>query len=516
MSKVNLSDTNSGYNLSTINANFEAVEEEFNDKVLYRDNPTGEPNEMNNLLDMNGNRIINLPAPQNGSEPVRLMDIPANLVIDISSALNTTYDPTLPITATNVQGALDQLAVIEATQTSNIQGLMITSLPYVPTMADLRLTNETTFPGLACILGGYFNQGDQGGGEFFKDLTDVTSADNGGSIIVNASGRRIKRLNNVHFYPEMFGARGNGGTNDAPAINAAIAALPDRGGTVEMLGKTYAIAAGIVIGNGNNGSTASTKTGVKLIGQGGGDSFFSQTPTILQVIDGGQASPYIDTVVVVNGAIECKLMDFKIFTRGINSPLANNGVLLQGVCGSRFENVNVTGQKNIGWWIQAGAAPTGNYNIGNKFSRCMAFSNINGNVGLLMDGVAAVSNDTWLTSFEDCRWDTMNASNCQAAQLKFMDSCTFTRCHMVADNVGGVTVGSNVTGCYFNAVGNNGFPSGVGFYDCSIINTFVNESGSDKIRPNSFYNHGTADNEAIPTHPMLRGITDTFAKFNWS
>lgn len=66
---------NNATGISSINSNFDKVESEFNNKVLYRDNPVGEPNEMLNNLDMNGNRILNLPLPGSPSEPLRLQDV---------------------------------------------------------------------------------------------------------------------------------------------------------------------------------------------------------------------------------------------------------------------------------------------------------------------------------------------------------------------------------------------------------------------------------------------------------
>ena len=60
MAKVTLSDITAGYASATaLNASFNAIEDEFNNKVLYRDNPTGEPNQMQNDLDMNNNDILN-------------------------------------------------------------------------------------------------------------------------------------------------------------------------------------------------------------------------------------------------------------------------------------------------------------------------------------------------------------------------------------------------------------------------------------------------------------------------
>ena len=60
MAKITVSDISSGYASTTaLNASFNQIEDEFNNKVLYRNNPTGEPNQMQNDLDMNSNDILN-------------------------------------------------------------------------------------------------------------------------------------------------------------------------------------------------------------------------------------------------------------------------------------------------------------------------------------------------------------------------------------------------------------------------------------------------------------------------
>lgn len=59
MSKVELDPIASGYNLSKINNNFQKIESELNNKVLYRDSPAGEPNHMEVDLDMNDHSILN-------------------------------------------------------------------------------------------------------------------------------------------------------------------------------------------------------------------------------------------------------------------------------------------------------------------------------------------------------------------------------------------------------------------------------------------------------------------------
>jgi hypothetical protein len=61
VAKIDLPTISSGYaSNTTFNTTFTAIENEFQQKVLYRDNPSGEPNSMQNDLDMNSNDINNV------------------------------------------------------------------------------------------------------------------------------------------------------------------------------------------------------------------------------------------------------------------------------------------------------------------------------------------------------------------------------------------------------------------------------------------------------------------------
>ena len=61
MAKITIDNITSGYASTTqLNANFDAIESELNNNVLYRNNPAGEPNTMQNDLDMNSNAINNI------------------------------------------------------------------------------------------------------------------------------------------------------------------------------------------------------------------------------------------------------------------------------------------------------------------------------------------------------------------------------------------------------------------------------------------------------------------------
>lgn len=60
MAKISISNISSGFaSTAALNNAFDAIETELNNKVLYRLNPEGEPNEMEQDLDLNGYKILN-------------------------------------------------------------------------------------------------------------------------------------------------------------------------------------------------------------------------------------------------------------------------------------------------------------------------------------------------------------------------------------------------------------------------------------------------------------------------
>lgn len=61
-------------------------------------------------------------------------------------------------------------------------------------------------------------------GRFNRDTTDTTTADNGGTVIVDGSGRRWKRLYGGPLRVGWFGAVGDGVTDDTAAINSTATA----------------------------------------------------------------------------------------------------------------------------------------------------------------------------------------------------------------------------------------------------------------------------------------------------
>ena len=85
MAKVTLSDITAGYaSASALNTTFNILEDHFNNQVLYRRNPSGEPNQMENNLDMNSFNILNVSNMQVDSVTVN--------GVDIITEMNTIYN----------------------------------------------------------------------------------------------------------------------------------------------------------------------------------------------------------------------------------------------------------------------------------------------------------------------------------------------------------------------------------------------------------------------------------------
>lgn len=91
MAKFTIDNIASGYaSTTTLNNNFDAIEAELNGKVLYRNNPGGEPNQMLNDLDMNSFNILNV-----GELEVEEFKVDGTDYID---AMRTIYNNYLAIT----------------------------------------------------------------------------------------------------------------------------------------------------------------------------------------------------------------------------------------------------------------------------------------------------------------------------------------------------------------------------------------------------------------------------------
>lgn len=123
----------------------------------------------------------------------------------------------------------------------------------VDTIAALRLLVGTRNQ-RAQVLG-YYAKGDGGGGIYYLDQADTTTADDGGSVIVGADGSRWKMFRSKDVSVLQFGARGDAGVSgggsahdDAPAFVAANNYLLAAGGGTLRYSKRHLIATAFTLG----------------------------------------------------------------------------------------------------------------------------------------------------------------------------------------------------------------------------------------------------------------------------
>ncbi len=110
MAKITLDNITSGFqSTSQVNNNNTDIANNLNNKVLYRDNPAGETNQMENLLDMNSNKIINLPSPVDDTEPARFIDIKDGISTIVEPIPSQVGNTKVPLTTTGTSLVFAQI-----------------------------------------------------------------------------------------------------------------------------------------------------------------------------------------------------------------------------------------------------------------------------------------------------------------------------------------------------------------------------------------------------------------------
>ena len=237
--KIELDSVESGYGLSKINDNFQKIEDELNNRVLYRDNTNGAPNAMDNPLDMNGERIYNLPRPTSASEPLRLIDA-AEIAAGGEFPINLTISSS---------GTGESLVNNPSGEIRSIKGVGEVTTTIVGGTVEISTTAQNnTATNLGTGTGVYASK--DGSSLRFKSLkagTNVTLSDNGSEITIASTGT----------------TGGTGETNTASNVGTGSGLFKTKNG-VDLQFKTIKAGTNVTLTSGTDDIT------ISALGGGGG------------------------------------------------------------------------------------------------------------------------------------------------------------------------------------------------------------------------------------------------------
>lgn len=211
----------------------------------------------------------------------------------------------------------------------------------VGSITALRALDKTATSKHALVTG-YYAQGDGGGGGYWLDVADVSSADNGSTIIVATDGGRWKLHALDRLTARQGGAAGSGSGDDRAEL-AALAAQFGLGGGQLFLGQ------GDYVASADAGSVLRLTTPVLLAGE-----LASQTS-----INPSLAATTDNTLTISpNPAVAHELM--RVQDLSLHNPATGQRVGLHGV----FLDTQVAGQQLAKFTLRDMAVGQGNHASG--------------------------------------------------------------------------------------------------------------------------------------------------------
>ena len=373
------------------------------------------------------------------------------------------------------------------------------------TMSELK-ASETVVNGAFVRTCGYFSENDGGDGFYKIDSNSV-----GGISLNNGLF--------AHYIPQnnSFNLKSAGGLDDAnnKGFGAGVFAWEQAekffANGLEIIAPAgqYVFVKPLNIGNGDSGYKFSSYNGIHV--KGFGAAFDGSKPGESTEFVFGQFDGY---ALSVNGRISNVIIENVLFT--LNGLVS--GVQLKSVQNCKLDSVVISNPKEggIALAVIGGSSPTGNYCINNSFNNVKCTCIKNGTKalfmhGVLSDGGVSVANDTWLTSFNTCRFEVFG-ENSQAGHIRFADNISFNRCHFA--NQGGRNTSAGLFLDSTDMIGGNKYPSGLAFYSCSISNVVELVPTGCSQGVNYFVGYGVDDGEVIPSYQNCPGITTHGVPFN--
>lgn len=222
----------------------------------------------------------------------------------------------------------------------------------LPEIANYAALRSYTGPVTAYHVRGVANVFDGGSGIFRVDATDTTTADNGGTVLVDAAGRRWKRDVLGPVDVRWFGATGDPVADEYPQLQSAIASLYDTGGVVNLAPtgarRTYRTSEPLEL---SNTSTSPRRHSVALIGPAcikplstfSGNQVIQHTQLPIQAAGSGPTWSF---------GYGANLFDIEVDGSAL-PPGTVHGIRFDGAWQPVWRNVHVHDMPGNGWHVPA-------------------------------------------------------------------------------------------------------------------------------------------------------------------
>lgn len=356
-----------------------------------------------------------------------------------------------------------------STQVDRIGPLM----PNVATVAQLR-ANLSTLP-TVIYLAGYTTGGDGGEGPFWNDTSDTTSADNGGTILVDANGARWHRLREGSDLQILwFG--GNTVTDYAPLLTTALAQSDFPGGAIYFPPGIYNFASPVTF----TYPSGSTPFSLTLRGAGADVSILNWTSTNGLIFNMSKAS---HTIHVLDLSITCSSVGTSVGVQLTQTATLLNPQLQNDFTGVTFRGADAVNFTN--YWATAVILTTLNETnfIGCDFLGGTV-SGVFSGIGVVAQGTS-ISEPCFIQNFVACSFSNIFEG---VTYGDFLQGMTFSQCnfggmayavHQHAGS-GATFVGAELmfSGCQFNATSVNINIEGT-LDDISVANSLLYQAFSN-------------------------------------
>ena len=334
-----------------------------------------------------------------------------------------------------------------ATTAAGIAGAISANF-YVATIAALRaLTSATT--ATTASVSGYAAPADGGGGIFVVNANDTASADNGGTIIVDAAGRRWYRIYSGALNVKYFGAKGNGVTDDTAAIQATINA---GGANCQIY-----LPAGTYLNNSASGSITISNSGVSISGAGQGVTTIQAT---------GSSPAAIFAALSSTDKSDITISDMTLDINGVNS-----GIQVQYV--SRFTVRRCRIINNQYWGINIGVTLGTSTTVANSevtIEDCWFGGGKSTYESLLLFNCAKIT-------VNNCYFDSGASGTPGVGLYQNLDRVSISSCHFDGLDIG----------LYYSVSTNNISISGCSFSGCTVGVEGANQSDNGAFGQNTVY-----------------------------